>query len=102
MRVLILVLALAMTGCAALKTASWLLPSADGIEADVTVGKKEEVIATQVGNSTEQVATIINNANDIPLTWIVIGVFLAGFAIPSPLEMFRGLKQIIKELFLWR
>jgi hypothetical protein len=73
-----------------------------GIKADaeVTVGKKEEdndvVTDTQIGDN--QTAELIKNENSGPSGWIILLiVLLAGWAIPGPAAMFRGIKDFFRK-----
>jgi hypothetical protein len=106
MRIILLVLLLALPGCAALKTAGFLTSlggaASNGINADaeLTVGKKEETVDvdTQVGDNSTQMATTINNTQDIPLSWVLLFVLMAGWAIPDPSVMGNGLIKLIRAL----
>jgi hypothetical protein len=106
MRIILLVLLLSLQGCAALKTAGFLTSlggaASNGIEADaeLTVGKKEETVEvdTQVGDNSTQTATTINNVQDIPILWIFLFTLMAGWAIPDPSTMGRGLITLIRAL----
>ena len=85
--------------------AKWLLPSAsDGIavDAELTVGDKSEEVNTEVGTEhNTQTATTINNVQDIPLTWVLLFMLMAGWAIPAPAEMGRGLILFLRTLLPW-
>lgn len=80
-------------------------PAGDGINADaeLTVGKKEEAVNvdTQLGDNATQTAQTINNVNDIPLTWILLFTLMAGWAIPDPQQMGRGVLALIRAVLPW-
>ena len=81
-----------------------MLPTSNGVslDAELTVGDKEETIETNIGSDrTSQVADTINNSSqlkDIPLTWVLLFMLMAGWAIPSPSECGRGLITFMKVL----
>ena len=101
MRVLFLVLVLALPGCAALKTASWLMPSSDGLSIDAELIAGDKQIDTQIGDRSEQRAQTINNVQDIPLLYILLFTLMAGWAIPSPEIMGRGIITFTRALLPW-
>ncbi len=107
MRVILLVMLLTLSGCAALKTAGFLTglggAASNGISADaeLTVGKKEETIAvdTQVGDKTSIVGdATFNSVQDIPFAWVLLFTLMAGWAIPTPAVMGNGLIKLIRAL----
>ena len=81
-----------------------ILPSAGkGISADaeVTVGKKEESVNTdvQVGDNSTQSAGQIQNFNEGMPWWQFLAFgLLAGWAIPDPQTMGRGVISFIRAL----
>lgn len=98
-----------MTGCSTLAGPVLGLlagPAGDGISADaeVTVGKKEEAVNvdTQLGDNNKQTASVINNTQRIPTSWLILIVLLAGWAIPDPQTMGRGLLSFLKILMPWK
>lgn len=95
-RISLLSLVLILGGCSG--PLSFLTPGVPDLEADVTVGKKEEVVETNVGNESVAADTI-NYVNELPWYYLVLLVFMAGWAIPSPMEMFRGMVNMIRLLF---
>ena len=81
-----------------------IMPSAsNGISADaeVTVGKKEEAVNTevQVGDNTDIVADQVSTSNYGMEWWqLLLLVFFAGVAIPDFRTMGRGLIEFIRAL----
>lgn len=85
--------------------------SNDGVQVgteDITIGKKEEETAvdTQIGDSSESTQTaneIINTINQSGITTgqLLLIILLAGWAIPDPITMFRGLLRFITVLLPW-
>lgn len=107
MRVILLVVLLALPGCAALKSVGFLTglggAASNGINADaeVTIGKKDEQVNTdvQVGDKTSYVGeTTVNQVQDIPILWVLLFTLMAGWAIPDPSVMGRGLINLIRAL----
>lgn len=105
-RCYLLCLAFILGGCETLATSAGkaLIGAGEegGIEADaeVTIGKKSEDndIKTDVniGNDNRQEAHQISNTNNrMPLYTLLLIVLLAGWAIPGPGEMFRGIKKAL-------
>jgi len=103
-RAILLSLTLILGGCEALamKAGQALVGAGEkgGIEADaeVTIGKKSEDndIKTDVklGNDNRQEASSISNHNNrMPFYTLLLIILLAGWAIPSPEEMWRGIKK---------
>jgi hypothetical protein len=94
---------IAVSACTWTDALKLLTPAAkSGIEADaeVTIGKKEEAINTdvQVGSNTTQEAQTITNTDSGPDGWIILLlVLLAGWAIPSPDVMFRGIRNLFRS-----
>ena len=87
--------------------AGWLLPSASkGISADaeITVGKKEEELQvnTQLGDSSSQKAETITNVAQ-GMQWWQLGLLclFAGWSIPDPQAMGRGIISFIRALLPW-
>lgn len=56
-------------------------------------------VGTQGDRITNAVADTIVNNEQIPLEYILLLLILAGWAIPSPSEMARGLLNFLKALF---
>lgn len=81
--------------------------SNDGVQVgteDITIGQKKEDndISTQVGdNSQQQAGSIVNVAERMPTSWLVLIVLLAGWAIPDPQTMGRGLLSFFKTILPW-
>lgn len=80
--------------------------SNDGVQVgteDITIGKKEESNELQVGdNSTQEAERIVNTSvQDIPPYVVLLIVLLAGWAIPDPQTMGRGLLAFINALVPW-
>ena len=80
--------------------------SNDGVQVgteDITIGKKEESNELQVGdNSTQSAESIVNTeVQDIPAYVIYLLVLLAGWAIPDPQTMGRGVLAFINALVPW-
>lgn len=99
-----IVLSVLLQGCAALEAIDWLTPASKGIEVEteLTVGDKEETIETHVGaDNTSQQAEVINNVQDIPFSYILLFMLMAGWAIPSPSEMWRGLMNFFRMMLPW-
>lgn len=115
----LLLLCLSTTGCSMLaqKAGEALLGASDkGIEANANVGKAETegdssvaqnantAVSGQVNSeSTEEVtyqAPVERVVNEAGLDWWVLAliVMLAGWAIPSPGEMLRGLVDLFRPL----
>jgi hypothetical protein len=95
---------LGTSGCTALEAAKFLLPSASNgleVDAELTVGDKQEDINTQVGDKVSNTADTIINQQDIPLSWILLFTLMAGWAIPSPSEMGKGLMIFMRALLPW-
>jgi hypothetical protein len=81
-----------------------MTPASNGIEldAELTIGDKEETIETNVGNeSYNQEAQNITNIGDVPVYIILLLVLMSGWAIPSPGEMGRGLLTFLRVLLPW-
>lgn len=97
---LVLLLFLSLQGCAALKAIDFLTPSSGlSVDAELIAGDKE--IETQVGDRSSQRAQTINNVQDIPLLYILLFTLMAGWAIPSPEIMGRGIITFIRALLPW-
>ena len=104
MRVILLSVVLFLGGCTALDAAKFLMPSASkglDVDAELVVGDKQEDINTQVGDRTEQRAGSITNVNDIPFSYVLLFMLMAGWAIPSPSEMGKGIVRFLKLLLPW-
>ena len=99
---LAIVLSVLLQGCAALKAVDFLMPAKDGlsVDAELTVGDKQEDVNTQLGDRSTQQASTINNVNDIPISWVLLFTILAGWAIPSPGEMGKGIILFMRTLFI--
>lgn len=73
--------------------------SNDGVQVgteDITIGQKKEdndVNVTLGGGADTQQAQVIENNNGLNPFTLLLLVLLAGWAIPSPLEMFRGIRK---------
>lgn len=81
-----------LTGCSSLM-ASQFLPSAlggGGIDAEVTVGQKNQEMKNQVGDQ----AQVINKKEEIPLSFMIL--LIAGWLAPSPNEIGRGIYILIR------
>ena len=76
---------------------SFLKPSS-GLEVDteIVAGDKDQEL--NVGSDTINAETI-NHITELPWYYIVLLCILAGWAIPSPMEMFRGLINGIRLAF---
>lgn len=85
-----------------------LTPAASqGISADaeVTVGKKEEDndvnTTVQVGGDKSESQTaekIVNNTDERMSPWVLLLiVLLAGWAIPGPYEMVKGIRKVFRK-----
>lgn len=78
--------------------------SNDGVQVgteDITIGQKKEDndISTQIGdNSQQQAGSIVNVAERMPTAWLILIVLLAGWAIPDPQTMGRGLISFFKTI----
>lgn len=97
-----LVVLLTVSSCSALKAGlDFVQPATNGIDAEVTVGKKQEEVNTEVGRSvsnTNQAASEIeNNINNVPFLFLILLVL--GWLLPSPNEMWKGLKGMV---LFWR
>lgn len=68
-----------------------------GVDAELTVGKKQEEINTEVGNTdnNQKAEEITNYVDNIPP--LVLFVLVLGWLLPSPTEMWRG----FVSLFTW-
>lgn len=85
--------------------------SNDGVQVgteDITIGKKEEETAvnTQLGDNTESTQTadrIVNTVENSGLTTLqlLLIVLLAGWAIPDPQTMGRGILLFLQTLLPW-
>ena len=101
MSAIVLVVLLSVSGCSTLKGLSSAIGLADtasnGIDAELTVGQKQEAINTHVGesNSQQQAEEITNYVDNIPP--MVLFMLILGWLLPSPSEMWRGLTG----LFTW-
>lgn len=100
----LIVFVVVLGSCSALKTALDLAaPASNGIAVDteLTVGDKKEEINTEVGgtvnNSAQTAATIENHIDNIPFT--VLLLLVLGWLLPSPNEMWKGLKGMV---LFWR
>jgi hypothetical protein len=99
-----------LAGCSWTDAAKLLTPAANrGITADteLTVGKKEEEVAvdTQIGDNTQSTQTakeIVNTTNSGLTTFqLVLFALLAGWALPDPQTMARGVKSFLQILLPW-
>jgi len=63
---------------------------------ETTVGDKNQEL--NIGSESQQAKTI-NNITELPWYYLVLLCVLAGWAIPSPMEMFRGLINGIRLAF---
>tara|TARA_R110000772_G_scaffold144025_1_gene253572 strand:- start:1071 stop:1331 length:261 start_codon:yes stop_codon:yes gene_type:complete len=78
-------------------------PASNGVavDAELTVGDKKEEINTEIGgtvnNSAQSAKTIENHINNIPFT--VLLLLVLGWLLPSPNEMWKGLKGMV---LFWR
>ena len=101
---LVIVASVSLPGCAALKAIDLMSPASKGlsVDAELTVGDKEETVETNVGTSSfTQQAEQITNVRDIPFTWVILFTLMAGWAIPSPQQMGAGLIAFLKILLPW-
>ena len=107
----LLVAVLLLSGCSAnpytaavdMLTGGSKGPSLDvSYESEKTKGDKHEDNEINVGQSeTKQTATTIINNQEIPVEFLLLCVI--GWLLPSPNEMWRGLKDTVKGIFMfWR
>ena len=89
-RASILVLLLAIAGCSALP----FMGGGPSLGVEATMGDKSQAIVSET-----QTAKTINNVTELPWYYIVLIALLAGWAIPSPMECFRGLINVIRLAF---
>lgn len=80
--------------------------SNDGVQVgteDITIGKKEESNELQVGSNSTQTAESITNTQvqDIPPYVLYLLVLLAGWAIPDPQTMGRGVLSFFRAVLPW-
>lgn len=106
-----LIAAIALTS--ALAACSWTdvarvlgPPMKQGVEAEVVVGKKEEEVAvnTHFGEEKqiEQTADqIINTTSGLTTIQLLIFAVLAGWALPDPQTMGRGIVSFLKAVVPW-
>lgn len=102
---IVLLVMVLLSGCTALEGvvagADLLAPAKNGIELDLTIGKREDNLGVEVGNqssqSQQQAEEITNNIETI--TPLVLILLVLGWLLPSPNEMFRGVKNMI---LFWR
>ena len=67
--------------------------NAPHLDAEVTVGKKEESINTEVRAGDNQEAGIINNISEAD-PWLIL-VACIGWMLPSASDMWRGFMKLI-------
>ncbi len=88
-----------VSGCSTLKAASAAIglteTASNGIDAEVTVGKKTEEINTEVGRqeSNQQAETIENYVDNIPP--LVLFILVLGWLMPTPTQMWKGFLRLI-------
>lgn len=90
-----------ISGCTALKGilsgADFLSPAKNGIEADLTIGKREDNLKVEVGSqvtrSEQQAKEIVNNIDNVPFVFMLLLVL--GWLLPSPNEIWKGLRGMV-------
>lgn len=103
---------LTSSGCSWTDALKVLTPASKGginTDADITVGKKEEAVNTdvQLGDNTESTQTadrIINTTqidNGLPPWMFYTLILLAGWALPDPQTMGRALLSLLRALLPW-
>lgn len=95
---------LSVSSCSALKTAmSLAAPASNGIavDAELTVGDKNEEINTEVGRNTNnmkyQAEEVSNQFTNISPLFLLL--LILGWLLPSPNEIWKGLKGMV---LFWR
>ena len=105
MRALLLVFLLTFSGCSALSGLSMLTPGPSiGVDTEVVTGEKEEDygIIDKSETQTNQKAEIIHNIEQrIGWPTMLMIVLLAGWAIPDPMTMGRGILEFLRILIPW-
>lgn len=110
MKWLILTSALFITSCASLNPLD-MLSSKPSIEATANVGKnvdtEKNTIKVESGNQNADTITntenttaskIENVTNNVPIQYLLLTALMAGWAIPSPKETYKGVKQVLVDL----
>ena len=88
-----------VSGCSTLKAASSAIgltqTASNGIDAEVTVGKKQEEINTEVGRqeTNQQAQTIENYVDNIPP--LVLLLLILGWMMPTPTQIWKGFMRLI-------
>lgn len=98
---LLLVMILSLSSCAGLGA---LLPATPtvGIDTEVTAGDKEEAYGIKNEATTTQKASVIHNIEErIGWPTMLLIVLLAGWAIPDPMTMGRGILEFMRLLLPW-
>lgn len=66
----------------------------------MVVGKKEEEVVTNVASDTQTIAAdTVQFINQLPWYYLVLLIFMAGWAIPSPVVMAKGFVEILRVLW---
>ena len=113
MKVLVLVLALSLSGCSTLGMISGLFGDDSGTEVNTNaqIGKEntQNTAAIQANTEAGDNAQIADQANAVTGTqiinsdlppWVLIMIaLLAGWAIPSPMEMALGIVNFFRIIF---
>lgn len=111
----VLGLCVILSSCSALDAMDVLKPS-QGIETNVALGKNVETEKNNIklesgGKSVKQEAEVISNdtkyeagtikniTQNIPIEYLVLFGLVAGWAVPSPSECYRGSKVIVSDLY---
>lgn len=98
---IVLTVLLSVSSCSAIKGmmtgAELLAPAKNGIEADLTIGKREDNLKVEVGSqvtrSEQQAKEIVNNIDNVPFVFMLLLVL--GWLLPSPNEMWKGLRGMV-------
>lgn len=99
-QIIILSVALLLTGCSALDVASSLNPFSSGPEVNANAQVGAENTQQIVGNQSTETITaqsvVQQQIQDIP-PWVMI-LLIVGWLLPSPNEIFHGLLYFIDRL----
>ena len=112
-KALVLVLSLSLSGCSSLGMVSGLFSDDGGtdVNTNAQVGKEntQQVVAAQTNTDASGEAQVADQANRVSGTqiineelppWVLILIaLLAGWAIPSPMEMALGIVNFFRIIF---
>lgn len=101
--IIILSASISLSGCGAMSAMSMLTPGPSvGVDTEVVTGEKEEsygVTDKSQTTTTQKAETIENVYHKLPWWQWVLILLMAGWAIPTPWDMFKGMVNAVRLIF---